>query len=458
VLTHATKDETLGAHAARVLLLNSTATPAGEPPALPGRFEGETGMNQKEGLNRRRFLAGVGATGAVGLMASSYDRILGANNRVRVGVIGAGEYGQNLIRWVSSVPDVEVVAVADVYEARHGQARQIIPSVQTYFQHQEVLDRQDIDAVMIAVPLHLHAKLFLDALSAGKDVYLEKTMAYSVEEAKQCRDAARQSDRVVSIGLQHQSSPSLSDVRRLVKEGFLGKLTTVEAWKSRKITWVRNIPADVTPQTVRWEGFLADREFRPFDAHRFINWRLFWDYAGGMVTELWVHQIAFIMRALDLPIPATVYSSGGIYVWKDGREIPDTLNTVMTFPTEELTVSFDGTITNPYHGIGERYLGTDGTIERLLGSTNPTTGKPEDALRYYPNRRDFAPYEGSSKDVNQTTNTTHVANFVECVRTRQQPSGTVEIGYRSAVAVHMANLSHRLKRVVTWDPVTETVI
>jgi predicted dehydrogenase len=415
-------------------------------------------MTQKNSINRRAFLTGVGATGAFGFMASSYEKILGANNRVRVGVIGVGEYGQNLVLWASRAPDVEVVAAADIYEARHAVAKEKVSTVKTYFYSQEVFDQQDIDAVFIAVPLHLHAKLFLDALSAGKDIYLEKTMAYSVEEAKQIRDAARLSDRIVTIGLQHQSSPALGDLKRLVSEGFLGKLTTIEAWKSRKITWVRNIPADVTPAKVRWEAFLGDREPRPFDANRFVNWRLFWDYAGGMVTELHVHQIAYFMRALDLPIPTSVYSTGGIYVWKDGREIPDTVNYVMSFPAKELTVSFDGSMTNPYHGIGERYLGTDGTIERLLGATNPATGRPEDSFRYFPNRPDFAPYQGSSADVNQTTNQAHVTNFIECVRTRREPNAPVEIGFRSAVAVHMANRSYRLGRPVSWDPTTETIV
>jgi predicted dehydrogenase len=214
---------------------------------------------------------------------------------------------------------------------------------------------------------------------------------------------------------------------------------------------------------VKWEAFLGDRDFRPFDANRFVNWRLFWDYAGGMVTELHVHQIAFFMRALDLPIPAAVYSTGGIFVWKDqpqtGREIPDTLNYVMSFPTNELTVSVDGSMANPFHGIGERYLGEDGTIERLLGATNPATGKRETNFHYYPNRSGIAPYEASAKDVDdETINATHVANFIDCVRTRREPNAPVEIGYRSAVAVHMANLSYRLGRAVAWDAATETVV
>lgn len=399
-------------------------------------------------LKRRTFLKA--ATGGVLTLGSR--SILGANDRVRLGVIGVGEWGQQLIRQALWNDNVEVVAVADVYDARHHQAQRLVPGVTAYFDYRSILDRQDVDAVMIATPLHLHASQFLNALSAGKDVYCEKTMAYSIEEAKRCRDAAEMSDRVVSIGLQHQSSGWLSDIQQFIARGMLGKVTAVQAWKSRKITWLRPVPPDVQPEHVRWEAFLGPAPVRPFDPSRFINWKLYWDYAGGIVTELMVHQVAFILRALNLPIPETVYASGGIYVWRDGREVPDTVSAIMDFPAQGVTVSWTGTLANPFHGIGERYLGTDGTIERLLGATNPMTGKGEDSLWYYPNRSDGLKQPGTTPDVN------HVRNFIECVRSRRTPNAPVEIGYRSAVTVHMVNLSYRLGRRVHWDPLREEAI
>ena len=279
-------------------------------------------------------------------------------------------------------------------------------------------------------------------------------MTWSISEAEACLEAAKKSNRVVGIGLQHQSSGNLADAKQWLKDGLVGKITSVECWMSRntprgKGQWVREIPSDCTEANVRWDAFLNGRTRRPFDANQFINWRLFWEYSGGNVTENMVHQIAFVMRALDLPLPSAAYMSGGVFSEKDGREVPDTIAVTLDFPND-LVVTWQSTFSNKHYGIGDRILGSHGTIERLMGATDMVTGKSASGLRYYPekdNRKDGAILEGVTSD------TDHYANFVDCVRSRKQPNAPVEIGYRSAVAGHMANMSYRKKQRVSLETV-----
>jgi predicted dehydrogenase len=406
-------------------------------------------------IGRRRFLRQAAAGAAVGL-ARSAGRVIGASDRVRLGIIGPGARGQELMREFLRVPNVEFVAAADVYTRRHEEARALVPGIKTFTDHRRLLDLKEVDAVIVATPLHCHARHFIDTIKAGKDLYCEKTMTWSIDEANACRDAARDSRRVISIGLQHQSSGALADARQWIKDGLVGKITHVEAWMSRNTPrgrgqWVRPIPADCTAANVDWDLFLNGRPRRPFDPNKFINWRLFWEFSGGNVTENMVHQIALIMRALELELPSAAYMSGGVFSEKDGREVPDTIAVTLDFPND-LVVTWQSTFSNSHYGLGERILGSHGTIERVMGATDMVTGRAQTGIRYYPekvNRPDGAALVGESKGQN------HFANFIECVRSRQEPNAPVEIGYRSAVAAHMANLAYRMKQRVTFDKINQ---
>jgi predicted dehydrogenase len=404
-------------------------------------------------IGRRDFLKQTATAAAIGLVYPS-AHVLGAGDRVRLGIIGPGARGQELMKEFLKCPNAEFVAAADVFTRRLEEAKKLVPSLKTFDDHRRLLDSKEVDAVIVATPLHCHARHFLDTLAAGKELYCEKTMTWSIAEAEACLEAARKSNRVVGIGLQHQSSGNLVDAKQWIKDGLVGKLTSVECWMSRntprgKGQWVREIPSDCTQANVRWDAFLNGRSRRPFDANQFINWRLFWDFSGGNVTENMVHQIAFVMRALDLPLPTAAYMSGGVFSEKDGREVPDTIAVTLDFPND-LVVTWQSTFSNKHYGIGDRILGSHGTIERLMGATDMVTGKSASGLRYYPekdNRKDGVGLEGHTSD------TDHYANFVDCVRSRKPPNATVEIGYRSAVAGHMANMSFRQKQRVTIESV-----
>ncbi|HKE07101.1 MAG TPA: Gfo/Idh/MocA family oxidoreductase, partial [Candidatus Acidoferrum sp.] len=220
--------------------------------------------------NTRRNFVKQTAICTAAVLAYPSPLVLGANDRVRVGMIGAGARGQDLLKQALEVPGIQLVAVADVYKRRHEETRQLIPQVQTFEDHRRLLDRKDLDAVIVASPLHIHALHFLDTLAAGKDLYAEKTMTWSIPEAEQCLAAAKKSERVVQIGLQHESSGALAEARHWIKAGLAGKITQVESWMSRntphgKGQWVREVPPDCTPQNVDWKAFLNGRPDRAFD-------------------------------------------------------------------------------------------------------------------------------------------------------------------------------------------------
>jgi predicted dehydrogenase len=403
-------------------------------------------------MDRRSFLtSAVAGTAAVSLFPS---RVLGANDRVRIGIIGSGSRGQEDMRSVMAVPGVEFVAIADVYSRHRDEAKAIAPNAGTYDDPRRLLDRKDIDGVIVATPLFLHAKYFLDTLAAAKDLYCEKTMTWDIAEAIACKNAADASKQVVQIGLQHESEGDHVDARQWVQQGLPGKINLVEAWMSRNSPhgqgqWVRKVPSDCNPEHVGWDLFLNDRPRETFNGNRFINWRLFWEFSGGNVTENMVHQIAWITTVLGLKEPAAASMSGGIFSEKDGRQVPDTIAVTLEYPENDLTVLWQSTFSNSRYGLGEHILGSDGTIEHLSGSTDMITGKSESGIHFYPekvNSPNGSALKGQSKGVD------HMQNWIDCIRARnKQTNAPVETGYLSAVAAHMANLSYRERRRITWE-------
>jgi predicted dehydrogenase len=405
--------------------------------------------NMGNSTSRRSFLSAMAGT------ALAASRAIGANDRIRIGAIGVGGRGHVDLRTAISVPNVECVAVADVYTRRQEEARKLVPRADLYTDYRRVLDRKDIDAVIVATPLHLHNVHFLAAIQAGKDLYCEKTMTWSIPEAKRCLEAAQKSDRVIQIGLQHQSSGALADAKRWMDSGWLGKVTQVESWMSRNTRigegeWVRPVPEDCTPEHVDWNLFLENRPKSAFDGYQFINWRLFWEFSGGNTTENMVHQIAWIISVLDLDLPSAATMMGGVFLEKDRRQVPDTISVILEYP--EKTVSWQSTFGNSHFGLGERILGRKGTIEHVAGATNMVTGRSKEEICYYPekvNNPDGAAQTGESPNQNQDY--AHMKNFFDCVRSRKKPNAPVEIGYKSAVAVLMANIAYREKRRITLE-------
>ena len=401
-------------------------------------------------MNRRNFVSSIAAAGAV--LALPKARAIGANDRIRFGLIGCGDRGQQDLKEALSRPNVECVAVADVYSRRRDQAKTLVPTAQIYNDPARLLEHKDLDAVIIASPLFLHAKHMQMALAAEKDVYCEKTMTWDIAEAAACRKAAKASSQVVQIGIQHESEGDHTDAKQWVKDGLPGKITLIEAWMSRnsahgKPQWRRPLPPDCNPENVNYALFLDNRPKEAFSAERFINWRLYWEFSGGNVTENMVHQIAWITSVMNLKEPIAASMTGGVFSENDERQVPDTIAVSLEYP--DLTVLWQSTFSSSHYGLGEHFLGSNGTIEHTTGSTDMVSGKYKSGTFFYPekiNSPEGKTLTSDSKDVN------HMQNWFDCIRSRnQRTNAPVEMGYLSAVAGHMANLAYRNKRRVTFE-------
>jgi predicted dehydrogenase len=400
-------------------------------------------------MHSRRNFIGKMATGLAGTLAAS-SSVLGSNDRIRLGIIGPGDRGTQLVREALACPNTEFVAFADVYTHRLDDARRLAPAARTYLDYRLLLEDPSVDAVLIATPPHLHAEHFTAALDHGKHVYLEKTMAFTVEHAKRMRAARERAARcVVQIGHQHCSSGQVADAVAFASGGRLGKITAIHAHMYRntprgKPQWSRPVYPDMTPANVVWEAFLGQARKVPFDANRYINWRFFWDYSGGNFYENMCHQAAFWYKVLGLEIPNSVTATGGIFLWKDGREVPDTMNVSME-QGEELLFSWDSGFGNDRLGVGESVLGTDGTIEK------------SQQIRYVPqkvNRPDAVEMVGQTK----TEPRAHMHNFLDAIRTGKEPNCPFALGYRVSIACRMAVESYRTGRTVRWDSHKEEIV
>jgi len=399
--------------------------------------------------SRRNFIGKV-AGGLAGTLASP-SSVLGANDRIRLGIIGPGARGMELVREAMACPNTEFVAFADIYTRRLEEAKRLAPNAKTYMDYRYLLDDKSIDAVLIATPQHLHCEHFVAALSAGKHVYQEKTMAFTVEHAKKMRAAYQRAAGKLTVQIGHQSCSSgqVADARQfLQQEGWMGKITAIHAHMYRntphgKPQWSRPVYPDMTPENILWKSFLGEAPQRDFDPNRYINWRFFWDYSGGNVYENMCHQLSFWYKLLNLKISKAVTMTGGIYLWKDGREVPDTMNVSMEHD-EEILFSWDSGFGNNHLGVEEYVLGTDGTIWK------------GQQIRYSPekvNRKDGQEVVGQTK----TAPRAHMQNFLDCIRNRQEPNCPFDVGYRVSIACRMAVESYRLGRTVRWDPHKEEI-
>jgi predicted dehydrogenase len=395
---------------------------------------------------RRNFIGNV-ATGLAGSLAAG--RVLGANDRIRLGIIGVGERGTQISREAIACPNTEFVAFADIYTRRLEDALKLAPAAKTYLDYRQLLDDPSIDAVLIATPQHLHSECFIAALDAGKHVYQEKTMAFTIEDAKAMRAAyQRAGRRAVQIGHQSCSSGHVADASNYLAGGLIGKVTAIDARMYRntprgKPQWSRPVYPDMTPENIIWKSFLGSAPQHEFDPNRYVNWRFFHDYSGGNVYENMCHQIAFWYKVMNLEIPRAVTMTGGIYLWKDGREVPDTMSVSMEHP-EEILFTWDSGFGNSQPGVSEDVLGTDGTISR------------SQQIRYIPqkvNRPAGVEMVGASP----TAPRAHMQNFLECIRSFREPNCSFDLGYRVSIACRMAVESYRQGRTVRWNPEKEEI-
>jgi predicted dehydrogenase len=393
----------------------------------------------------RRDVLHSAASGAVAMTAASYSRVLGANEKINLAVVGCGGRGRGVMGTFIDTAQVNVTAVCDVYAARVDQALSRATTAKPFSDHRKVLERKDVDAVYVATPDHWHAGCAIDALNAGKDVYCEKPLTLRIEEGPLIVKAARVNNRVCQAGMQQRSGPHYMQARdEYIKGGKLGKITLARTWWHGNGAHLMKAPAELKtqPSNLDWARFLGPVKWRDWDPQQYWNFRAYLDFGGGQITDLFTHWIDVVHMFMEQDNPVAASASGGVYSYKDGRTAPDTICALLEYPAD-WTATFEATLAPGKTGAGVEMCGTLGRLNITRGSfefQSIEKGAPPVVVK--------APHE-------QTID--HVRNFLDCVRSRQRPNGDVYIGHRSAMASHLANIAYVQKRRIHFDPVREEI-
>jgi predicted dehydrogenase len=402
---------------------------------------------------RRGFFEQMGVAGsAVGTLASlETARGYSANDTLSVACLGTGGRCQHLMRSLVKVPGVKIAAVCDVYDVQLNNAKKLADSKAIASkQYRALLDRKDIDAVLIASPDHWHVPMAVDACNAGKDVYVEKPLTHDRCEGSLIIDAQNRNKKIVQVGMQQRSMPHIQKARELIKAGRIGEVFKVHlSWNRGGTTRFQRGSPGVDPNQVAWKDFLGSAPDQPFDEFRFRNWRWFWDFGGGVLTDLMVHWIDVAHWLLDLDHPLRATSIGNHFASGDLWQTPDSMQCILEYPNN-LQTHFEATFSNSSIGAMITFMGTTGTlyIDRGRYELTPEggNGKVEELILGTNPRKGQDFYDKPDGEL------LHLTNWVECIRTRQKPSAPAEAGVQAAAAAHLGNRAYRDGLVVGWLP------
>lgn len=400
--------------------------------------------------DRRAFLASTALAGA-GLLTET-SRGFAANDTLQVGLIGVGGRCRHLVQSLTKIPNVKITAVCDVWDQNLNEAKKLAdPKGFATKKHEELLARKDVDAVLIATPDHWHVPITVDACKAGKDVYVEKPLTHDLAEGKAVVAAQNDNKRVVQVGTQQRSMTHILKAYELLKAGTIGKVHKVHCTWNRNAARARRFKDGIDPKTVDWKRFLGSAKPQEFDAYRFRQWRWFWDFGGGIFTDLMVHWIDVVHWFLDLDHPTTAASIGDWFSAKDVWETPDTVQTLMRYPRQEVQVYFEGTFSSNRLGSMVEFMGTEATlyIDRGRYEVIPDRGKkkpePSSLILGTDKQRGLDFYDKPDGEL------LHLTNWVECVRDRSKKVACpAEAGVSAASAAHLANQSVRSGQVAVW--------
>ena len=410
-------------------------------------------MSATDSVSRRGFVAataaGAAAVGAASLGAPATGAVLGANDRINMAVIGCGGQGTGHLRRLvkmSENPDekVKVVGVCDVYEPRKERAA-AISKAPVYHHYEDVLARPEVDAVLIATPDHWHAKISMAALEAGKDVYCEKPVTLYWWEAKQVRETVKRTGRVFQCGVQSTSDDIWWQANRLIREGHLGKLIWSQSGycrNSRTGEWNYHIDDGCSPANLDWDRWLGPAPKRPFDPERYFRFRKYWDYSGGVATDLLFHALGHMAIALGPEFPVSVASTGGIYVQTD-REVPDTYHTTIEYESGHTCV------------LASSMCNSNCWPEMIRGHEGTMTFEGPGLVV-----RPEKPFSEGREEIQQgrEPRADHMHNFLDCVRTRSKPHCNEDVAYKVCVAIALGVQAYRTGKTQKFDPVKEEVI
>jgi predicted dehydrogenase len=446
-------------------------------------------------VTRRQFIhLGTGALAATTVagnilqphLLSAAARPVPPSDTVRFASIGTGIRGCELLKASTQVPGIQCVAVCDLYDSRQiaGQeaVNSIVPITRDY---RSILDRKDVDAVIIAVMDHQHRHIFEDACAAGKDVYCEKPMSHTVEDGFAMVEAAHKANRIVQIGSQRVSSILYAKAKEIYDSGKLGQVTAIDAHWDRNSpsgAWVYPIPPDASEKTIDWNAFLGSAPKRPFDPVRFFRWRCFTDYGEGLGGDLFVHLISGIHFVSGTnTVAQRAQSSGGLFHFKDGREFPDLIETVYDYPNFRVSLRCN---LNNEGGEFIAFYGTKGTLviqdSTLSYKPQDTRPQPEGysifgwpkALReqylkqWHEEYPDPAPQSSQVDEQGETYATPpgysdvvdHEANFFNAVRTRKPVTENEIFGNHAAIGCHLANFAYFNQDVAVWDAAAKKIV
>lgn len=476
---------------------------------MPDREE-----DRKE-ITRRAFVkqagGGVLAASTAGMTARSYARILGSNDRIRLGQLGCGSRSEghvHMVHLASKQTPVETVAVCDLWSlARERRAAQVKKffnlEPQMYQYAEQLLGRHDIDGVMIATGDFQHGKLCIEVVRAGKDCYVEKPFANVLTEAKEARDTAKASKQVVQVGTQHRSQPYPLAVRDIIRSGRIGKVVEIEQewnvneerWRFRQADtgisrqrlmdekmewerWMDDRPSQLREQDTDWKRWLLGKPDRPFDPHVYLEFRLYKDFSSGIFDQWLSHGSDLVHLWMDESYPVSAVSQGGTLVWKDKRENPDTCITALTYPKGFL-YTYRTTFGNSYRSFS-RILGRDGTIINYGGEgaslfyVTKEGGRneidPWESGTVYTKAPGMGPAHDGAEMVQvpgapqanslgpNDDDVTHLLNWLRAMQDRKQPNANVDHGFSHALVCIMATQSYWTGKKLYWDPNREEIV
>lgn len=430
-------------------------------------------MSESPKVNRRDFVrVAVGAGVALGTAVANLPakaRVVGANDRINVGFIGVGGRGTSILREAlrlqESSNSIRVLAVSDVYEKRKKNAQQLCKG-DGYLDYRELLRRDDIDAVFIATPDHWHARIAIEAMERGKDVYLEKPMTHTVDEAKDVHETVVKNKRILQVGSQTTSSDQWWKARKAIQDGMIGKLIMSQGSyhrNSKRGEWNYPIEAEAGPTAqgdnyIDWKMWLGPAPSRPYNADRFFRFRKYWDYSGGIATDLFYHVMAPLNICWgEAQFPYRVSSNGGIYVFKDEREVPDTFTLTADFSAGH-TLCLSASMANNTH-IPGLIRGNEGTLMMVPGGqfesrVDYITVTPQSIYK-----EEWTKKWGAEEiQLKTEKRPSHMENFFTCIRTREKPVLDSLTAYKAQATISMAVQSYREGRILFFDEQKQKVV
>ncbi|MDY3559220.1 Gfo/Idh/MocA family oxidoreductase [Gemmata sp. JC673] len=419
-------------------------------------------------VTRRDFTTAAAAAAT----ALSAGRVRGANERIRVGFIGLGNRGDQVLSAFLEHKDCEVAAVCDIYQPYLDFAAQKIgTNPQQFRDYRKLLEKKDVDAVVIVTPDHWHALMCVEACAAGKDVYVEKPLSLYVSEGRAMVKAARDHKRVVQCGIQRLSSPVCREAAEVILSGGIGKVTAVRAFHVQN-EWPKGIgspPDGNPPDGFDWDQWVGPAPLKKYNKNRaFYRFRWFYDYSGGQLTNFGVHYLAQIQSALGADAPKAVVALGGKFADYDNREVPDTLEVLWHYPGDTLVTfsQFNATGAPPaarpceieFRGTkGTMYFRTNGyeIVPEVVTPNEFAARTPLDRSVEKGWRTGAKPQIEAKKVDGAVRDADHARNFLDCVTSRKAPNCDVERGHRCTTAALIANIAHRTKSYLEWDATAE---